>query len=54
MTPENADDLVSRLDGMVSPAAEPENKVLVADARGVRWAGPLFVLFAVIMVPWTV
>ncbi|MGH3399335.1 MAG: hypothetical protein ACRDPO_32075, partial [Streptosporangiaceae bacterium] len=46
-TPENADDLVS-------PAAEPENKVLVDDARVVRWAGPLFTLFAVIMVPWTV
>jgi hypothetical protein len=54
MMPENADDLVSQLDGMVSPAAEPENKVLVDDARVVRWAGPLFALFAVIMVPWTV
>ena len=54
MTPENADDLVSQLDDMVSPAAEPENKVLVDDARVVRWAGPLFVIFAVIMVPWTV
>jgi hypothetical protein len=54
MTPENADDLVSQLDDMVSPAAEPENKVLVDDARVVRWAGPLFTLFAVIMVPWTV
>lgn len=54
MTPKDADDLVSQLDGLVSPAAEPENRVLVDDARIVRWAGPLFVLFAVIMVPWTV
>jgi len=30
-----------------------ENRVLVDDARVVRWAGPLFVIFAVIMVPWT-
>lgn len=54
MTPKDADDLVSQLDGLVSPAAEPENRVLVDDARIVRWAGPLFVLFAMIMVPWTV
>jgi hypothetical protein len=32
-----------------------DNKVLADDdARVVRWAGPLFVIFAVIMVPWTV
>ncbi|HEV3291384.1 MAG TPA: hypothetical protein VG123_20580, partial [Streptosporangiaceae bacterium] len=27
---------------------------LTDDTRAVRWAGPLFALFAVIMVPWTV
>lgn len=31
-----------------------ENQALADEARVVRWAGPLFVVFAVIMVPWTV
>jgi len=48
------EDLLSRLDSLVEPAAEPENAVLTDDTRAVRWAGPLFTLFAVIMVPWTV
>ena len=47
-------DLVGRLDALVEPAAEPENAVLTDNARAVRWAGPLFILFALIMVPWTV
>jgi hypothetical protein len=33
---------------------DPEKAVLAGDTRAVRWAGPLFTLFAVIMVPWTV
>jgi hypothetical protein len=48
------EDLVDRLDALVAPAPEPENAVLADDARAVRWAGPLFALFALIMVPWTV
>ena len=48
------EDLVDRLDALVKPAPEPENAVLTDDTRAVRWAGPLFVLFALIMVPWTV
>jgi hypothetical protein len=28
--------------------------VLVDDARSVRWAGPAFVLFSVILLPWTI
>src|SRR5690242_21264818 len=47
-------DPVGRLDALVPPAPEPENAVLADDARTVRWAGPLFALFALIMVPWTV
>lgn len=47
-------DLVGRLDAMVEPAAEAENEVLTDNTRAVRWAGPLFTLFALIMVPWTV
>ena len=46
--------LVDRLDGLVAPAPEPENAVLADDTRAVRWAGPLFALFALVMVPWTV
>jgi len=49
-----SEDLVDRLDALVAPAPEPENAVLADDARAVRWAGPLFALFALIMVPWTV
>jgi hypothetical protein len=48
------EDLVDRLDALVAPAPEPENAVLTDDTRAVRWAGPLFALFALIMVPWTV
>jgi len=45
---------VDRLDALVAPAPEPENAVLTDDTRAVRWAGPLFALFALVMVPWTV
>ena len=48
------EDLADRLDALVTPAPEPENAVLTDQARAVRWAGPLFALFALIMVPWTV
>jgi hypothetical protein len=48
------EDLARRLGALARPAAEPENAVLTDDTRGVHWAGPLFTLFAVIMVPWTV
>jgi hypothetical protein len=51
--PKDPDDLLGQLDDMVGPAAEPDNKVLTDDARLVRWTGPLFTLFAVIMLPWT-
>jgi hypothetical protein len=48
------EDLADRLDALVTPAPEPENAVLTDQARVVRWAGPLFALFSLIMVPWTV
>ena len=48
------EDLVDRLDALVALALEPENAVLTDDTRAVRWAGPLFALFALVMVPWTV
>ena len=40
--------------GLVPPTPERGNAVLPDDARVVRWAGPAFVLFSVIMVPWTI
>ena len=47
-----------RADGLdavvIESATEPENTLFTDIARDVRWAGPLFTLFAVIMVPWTV
>jgi|HubBroStandDraft_2_1064218.scaffolds.fasta_scaffold13326_1 hypothetical protein len=48
------DELVSRLDRLVDPAPEPENAVLTDDARIVRWAGPMFALFAAALLPWIV
>ncbi len=49
-----ADDLVGKLDALVDPAPEPENAVLVDGAPVVKWTGPLFALFSLIMVPWTI
>lgn len=51
---ERLTEIGDKLDGMVEPADEPENAVLVDDARVVRWAGPAFVLFSLGMVPWTI
>jgi len=48
----NADEAAGRLDRMVEPAREPENDVSVDNARVVRWAGPAFVLFSLILLPW--
>lgn len=50
----NADRAADKLDGLVEPAAEPENAVIVDNARLVRWAGPAFVLFSAILLPWTI
>ena len=46
--------LAGKLEELAEPAHEPENEVLVDNARVVRWAGPSFALFSLIMVPWTV
>jgi hypothetical protein len=48
------EDVLSRLDALIEPAGEPENAVLTDNARLVRWAGPMFALFAVILLPWIV
>ena len=48
------EDPLGRLDRLVDAAPEPENAVLTDNARVVRWAGPMFALCAVILLPWTV
>jgi hypothetical protein len=49
-----AEGIVEKLDELVEPAHEPENAVLVDDARVVRWAGPAFAVFSLILLPWVV
>ncbi len=53
LTPE-PEAIADNLDELVEPADEPENAVLVDNARVVRWAGPAFALFSLILLPWTV
>ena len=48
------DDIVSKLDALVEPAPEAENAVLTDEARIVRWTGPLFAVFSLILLPWTI
>jgi hypothetical protein len=47
-------DVLSKIDALVEPAPEGENAVLVDEARIVRWTGPLFGLFSLVMLPWTI
>jgi hypothetical protein len=54
MTLPEHDDVVSKLDALVPPAPEPENDVIADDTWIVRWTGPAFALFSIIMLPWTV
>jgi hypothetical protein len=48
----DAEEMAGQLDEMVAPADEPENAVLTDNARVVRWAGPAFALFSLILLPW--
>lgn len=52
--PSGPDELVDKLDALVQPAPEPENAVLTDETRLVRWTGPLFALFSLILLPWTI
>ncbi len=47
-------EVLTRIDALVERAPEPENEVLIDEARVVRWAGPLFALFSLILLPWTI
>ncbi len=51
---ERLSEVVEKIDDLVEPAAEPENSVLIDNARIVRWAGPAFVLFSLALLPWIV
>ena len=54
MTTHEPSEIVSKIDAMVAPAPEPENAVLTDETRVVRWTGPLFALFSLILLPWTI
>jgi hypothetical protein len=48
------DEIVSKINAMVARAPEPENAVLTDETRAVRWTGPLFALFSLVLLPWTI
>jgi hypothetical protein len=48
------EEFVEKLDSLVPRADEPGNEVLVDQSRLVVWAGPLFALCSVILLPWTI
>lgn len=48
------DDPLDKLDQLVDAAPEPENAVLTDNSRLVRWAGPMFALCSLVLLPWTV
>jgi hypothetical protein len=50
----DAEETAGQLDELIAPADEPENAVLVDNARVVRWTGPAFTLFSLILLPWIV
>jgi hypothetical protein len=44
--------LADSLDRMVPISEDPGNRVMVDNARLVRWAAPLFVICAIVLLPW--
>jgi len=50
----DAEEVAGQLDDLVKPAREPENAVLTDNARVVRWTGPAFAVFSLILLPWIV
>jgi hypothetical protein len=52
--PGDAADVADKGDGLIPRPGEPENAVLTDNARIVRWAGPGFILFSLILLPWTI
>jgi hypothetical protein len=52
--PHRVEEAAGELDELVHLASEPGNAMLADNARVVRWAGPAFALFSLILLPWTV
>jgi hypothetical protein len=50
----DANEVVDKIDSLVPPVPQPENEVLVDRSRIVKWTGPLFALFSLILLPWTI
>jgi hypothetical protein len=50
----DAAEVAGQGDGLIPRAGEPEKAVLTGNARVVRWAGPGFILFSLILLPWTI
>jgi ABC-type proline/glycine betaine transport system permease subunit len=48
------EEVVEKLDTLVEPSAEPENTVLTDNSRVVRWTGPVFGMFSLILLPWII
>ena len=48
------DRIIGKINAIVTPAPEPENAVLTDETRVVRWTGPLFTLFSLVLIPWTI
>jgi hypothetical protein len=48
------EELVDKIDSLVPPADQSENEVLADKSRIVGWAGPLFALCSLILLPWTI
>jgi hypothetical protein len=48
------DKVINKINAIVTPAPEPENAVLTDETRVVRWTGPLFALFSLVLIPWTI
>ena len=45
---------LEKLGRLVREVPDPEDRVPPQEVRVVRWAGPVFLLFSLILVPWTV
>ena len=54
MTIPDPDKIVSTIDAMVALRPRAGNAVLTDETRVVRWTGPLFAVFSLILLPWTI
>jgi hypothetical protein len=54
MTVPDPENIASRLEALVEPDPPAERAVLPGESRLVRWTGPAFTLFSLILLPWTI